>query len=341
MNRLATVGLATLLGLGGGCNPSSEQTLRLSGGGSSLVEPMMIRWAGDYYRATGVQIDYTSSGSGNGVRQMLDKMNDFGCTDTPMNDEQLAAARGRGGDVLHIPLVLGGIVPAYNLPDVSERLCFSGPVLADIFLGNILHWDDSRLRELNPGIALPSLEIAVVHRAEGSGTTYVWADFLAKSSPEWKERVGVGTDVRWPVGIGAQKNDGVAGQVARTPGAIGYVELAFALRGGLAYGSVQNDAGQPILATLDTVTRAAELATVPADLRFPLTKVKGAGAYPISAAVWMVFYAKQPPRKAEGLRDFLIWVLHDGQAQAAEMHYARLGDSLVKKAEARLKLLDY
>jgi phosphate transport system substrate-binding protein len=339
--RLARVGVV-LLALSTACSPRSAGTAeRLTGGGSSLIGPLMTKWAGTYFRETGNQIDYTISGSGNGIRQMSDQKNDFGCTDAPMNEEQLTKARSLGGEVLHIPLIMGGVVPAYNLKEISEPLHFSGPVLADIFLGKITRWDDPRLKVLNPKADLPAQDIAVVHRAEGSGTTYVWVEYLSKVSPEWKEKVGVGTDIRWPVGIGAQMNDGVASQINRTAGALGYVELAFALKSKLNYGYVANASGVPILATLESITKAAEGAasSVPDDLRYSLTNAPGAESYPICATVWAVVYAKQNPAKTRALRDFFHWALRQGQESAAELSYARLSKNLIEKAEHKLEKL--
>jgi phosphate ABC transporter phosphate-binding protein len=345
MRLLARVGMV-VLALSIGCSSAkgpggSGGTVRLTGGGSSLVGPIMSKWIGAYLRETGNEIDYTISGSGNGIRQMIDQKNDFGCTDAFMNDEQLAKAKALGGEVLHIPLVMGGVVPAYNLKDIAEPLKFSGPVLADIFLGKITRWDDPRLKELNPKVALPSQEIAVVHRAESSGTTFVWVEYLSKVSPEWKEKVGVNTDLKWPVGIGAQMNDGVASQINRTAGAIGYVELAFALKSKLPYGYVINAAGAPIQASLESITKAAEAAAanVPDDLRYSLTNASGAESYPISVTVWAVVYAKQDPSKAKALREFFQWILHKGQESTAELSYARLSPNLIEKAERKLEKL--
>ncbi len=341
MRPLTSVGVL-LLALATGCSTRSDGNAeRLTGGGSSLIGPLMTKWAGAYFRGTGNQVDYTISGSGNGIRQMIDQKNDFGCTDAPMNDEQLAKAKSMGGEVLHIPLVMGGVVPAYHLEEISEPLRFSGPVLADIFLGKITRWDDARLKALNPKTDLPKLDIAVVHRAEGSGTTYVWVEYLSKVSPEWKEKVGIGTDIKWPVGIGAQMNDGVASQINRTVGAIGYAELTFALKSNLSYGYVVNAAGVPVRATLESITKAAEgaAASIPDDLRYSLTNAPGAEAYPICATVWAVVYTKQNPAKTKALRDFFRWVLHEGQESTAELSYARLSKNLVEKAERKLEKL--
>jgi phosphate transport system substrate-binding protein len=331
---VAAVGLA-------GCS-GSQQTMggaqSLTGGGSSFVNPVMTRWAAAYHKARAVQVDYTATGSGNGIRQMLDRKNDFGCTDAPLSEEQIREAKANGGDVLHIPLVMGGVVPAYNLPEVKEPLNFTGPVLADIYLGKITRWNDSRLKELNPTAALPDKEIAVVRRSDGSGTTYIWSDYLAKVSPEWKEKVGVGTDLKWPVGVGAQKNDGVAGQVGRSPGAIGYVELTFALKSNIQFGAVKNKAGEFVRADLASVMKAAAgaLTGIPDDLRYSLTDAPGGGAYPICGTTWAVCFTDQPGGKAKTLADFLRWAVHEGQGDVEELQYARLPEGLVKKIEPML-----
>src|SRR5262245_49972643 len=216
------VGLLVALvgGCGGGGGGGGGNVDRITGGGSSFVAPMMKKWAGEYAKATGVEIDYTSSGSGNGVSQMTEKRKDFGCTDAPMNDEQLDKASKEGGDVVHIPLVMGGVVPIYNLPEIDKQLKFTGPVLADIFLGKIKKWNDPALTKLNEGVNLPDLAINVNHRADASGTSYIFTDYLSKVSPEWREKVGTSTEPKWPVGAGGVKNPAVAQLVSSTEGGI-------------------------------------------------------------------------------------------------------------------------
>jgi phosphate transport system substrate-binding protein len=341
----AITGLALLALACSGCNTGDngsggdvKQVQRLSGGGSSFINPMMTKWAGIYNKEKGVQIDYASTGSGNGVQQMIEKKNDFGCTDAPMNEEQLKKAEGEGGPALHIPLAMGGVVPIYNLKEVKEPVRFTGPVLAEIFLGKITKWDDPKLKEINPGVALPGEDIAVVHRSDSSGTTYIWSDYLAKVSPEWKEVVGVGNDLKWPTGVGAPKNDGVAGQVGRSPGALGYVELTFALNNKLQFGTVRNKEGEFVQASLESVTRAAEgaLKDIPADLRYSLTNAPGKEAYPICGTTWAVLYEKQPANKAKALTDFLRWATHEGQEYTKDLQYARLPESLVKRVDEKL-----
>jgi phosphate transport system substrate-binding protein len=330
---------AMLGGCRGGCGGGREQQQqRITGGGSSFVNPMMTKWASVYKDQSGVLVDYTSSGSGNGVRQMIDQKNDFGGTDAPMNDNDLKRAQGINGDVVHIPLVMGGVVPAYNLEGVKDTLRFTGAVLADIYLGKITRWNDPGLKKLNPGVDLPDLEIAVVRRSDGSGTTYIWADYLAKCSKEWETKVGVATELSWPVGVGKPKSDGIAGYVGRTNGALGYVELIYVLNKNIPYGAVQNKAGEFVVATLESVTKAAEgaLTTIPDDLRFSLTDAPGKGAYPISGTTWGVMYVKQTPDKAKLLSSFFHWLTHEGQDLNAELHYARLSKGLVERVEKQL-----
>jgi phosphate transport system substrate-binding protein len=328
----------------GGSNPSNDKTKgagRINGSGSSFVAPMMKKWAGAYNKAKGVEVDYNSTGSGTGVTQMTERQTDFGCTDAPMNDEQLQKAKANGGDVIHVPLVMGGVVPAYNLPDIEKPLNFTGPILADIFLGKIKKWNDPALVKINEGVKLPDLDIVVASRSDASGTSYIFTDYLSKVSPAWNEKVGKSTQPKWPTGLSAPKNDGVAGLVSGTKGAIGYVELIYALdKKSLQYGAVQNTAGQFLRASLESVTAAAANAKdIPEDLRFSLTNAEGKDSYPISGTVWMVTYVKHPKDKAIALTEFLTWVLHDGQDLTQELHYARLPKELVDRAEKKVALI--
>jgi phosphate transport system substrate-binding protein len=334
----ALAALAALVLLAPGCgNRKGGGEDKLNGGGSSFINPIMKKWAGLYFKAKQVQIDYSSTGSGNGIQQMIEKKNDFGCTDAPMNDEQLKKAKAEGGEVLHIPLVQGGVVPIYNLKGVAKPLRFTGPVLADIYLNKIKRWNDMRITSLNKGVDLPDQRIAVVHRSDGSGTTFIWSDYLSKVSDEWKEQVGSGTDLKWPTGVGQPKNDGVAKHVKDTPGAIGYVELTYALNSNLQFGSVKNRAGQFITASLESVTKAAEGAKIPDDMRYSLTDSSAKGAYPICGTTWAVLYKDQPAEKAKLLRDFLHWCVHEGQEQCAGLYYSRLSEGLVKRIDTMLE----
>jgi phosphate ABC transporter phosphate-binding protein len=311
---------------------------RLNGAGSSFVNPMLSKWSAEYDKAKGVEVNYQSIGSGGGVRQMTAKTADFGCTDAPMNPEELREALNVGGDVIHIPLVMGGVVPAYNLPEVKESLVFSGPVLADIYLAKIKRWNDPALQELNPGVTLPDKAIGVVHRSDGSGTTYVWADYLAKVSPEWKEKVGVANAVSWPVGEGAKGNEGISGRVKAVPGNIGYIELTYALQSKIDFGAVKNREGVAVKANVNSVTSAVDnsLKEIRDDLRFSITDAPGKDSYPISGTVWAVIYVKQPAGKGQQVVDFLRWVTHEGQEFCEGIDYVRLPSGLVERVEKKL-----
>jgi phosphate transport system substrate-binding protein len=330
---LAAVAAGALAGLPAPCRADS-----LSGSGSSFVGPMMLKWARAYEKEKNVRVNYTPVGSGAGIRQFVEKETDFGCTDLPMTDEQLQKAGGAGA-VLHVPLVLGGVVPAYNLEGVREPLRLTGPVLAGIFLGKVKKWNDPDIQELNPGAALPDQEIRVFHRADGSGSTGIFTDYLAKASKEWKAQVGCGTSVRWPVGEGRKGNEDLARAIAQTPGAIGYVELLHALREKIPHARVKNRAGNFVQGSLEGVTAAAEgaLTDVPEDLRFSLTDAPGKDAYPICGATWALVYAGQSGDRARNLVDFLTWVTHDGQESVTDLYYARLPAALVQKLEGSLK----
>lgn len=323
----------TTVGCIGGRN---EQ--RLNGGGSTFVYPMMTKWANEYDKVKGIKVNYQSIGSGGGIQQMTAKTFDFGCTDAPMNEEQLKKAKDTAGEVVHIPLVMGAVVAAYNLEEAKEPLQFTGAVLADIFLGKITKWNDKAIQDLNPKVTLPNKDISVVHRSDGSGTTYIWVDYLSKRSDNWKSKVGVGTSVNWPAGAGFKGNEGVAGQIKRSPGSLGYIELIYALQNNIPFGVVQNKEGVPIKASLESVTAAASgaLSQIPDDLRYSLTDAPGKDAYPISGTVWAVVYANQPPSTGKAVVDFLRWITHEGQQYAAELHYAHLPQGLVDRLEKKL-----
>ncbi len=339
MKRLSGIALLGLFGvLAAGCSGKSGKEQRLNGGGSTFVYPMMSKWASEYDKAKGTKVNYQSIGSGGGIQQMTAKTFDFGCTDGPMNEEQLKKAADTSGEVVHIPLAMGAVVAAYNLEEVKEPLTFTGTVLADIYLGKIKKWNDSALKELNPQAALPDKEIGVVHRSDGSGTTYIFVDYLSKVSPEWKKQVGVGTSVNWPCGVGQKGSEGVSGQVKRSPGSIGYVELTYALQNGIAFGKVKNKEGAAIKANLESVTAAAKgaLAEIPDDLRYSITDAPGKEAYPISGTVWAVVYVNQPADKGQAVVDFLRWVTHEGQQYTADLDYARLPQGLIDRLEKKL-----
>ena len=341
MRRLLAFILLAAFGFAGsGCRKAVE-TKRLNGAGATFIYPVMSKWAHEYEKAKGVQINYQSIGSGGGIQQMTAQTVDFGCSDGPMNEEQLDKAKKVKGAVVHIPLAMGADVPAYNLDEVKEHLRFSGPVLADIYLGNIKRWNDPALKELNPKAALPDKEIVVVHRSDGSGTTYIWVDYLSKVSPPWKAKVGVGTSVNWPTGIGQKGNEGVAGQVKRSPGSIGYIELIYALQNNISYGSVRNKEGQFIRGDMESVTAAADasLKVIPEDLRYSITNAPGKDSYPISGTSWAIVYADNPGGKGKDVRDFLHWCTHEGQQYCAALHYSPLPKGLVKRLDKRLEMI--
>ncbi|HEX7072295.1 MAG TPA: phosphate ABC transporter substrate-binding protein PstS, partial [Rhodothermales bacterium] len=280
-------------------------------------------------------------GSGGGIRQLTNETVFFGATDGPMTDRQLQAAPG---PILHLPTVLGAVVPIYNIPGVTAELKFTGPVLAGIFLGTITAWNDPQIAKLNPGVALPGNPIVVVHRSDGSGTTYIWADYLAKVSPEWKQRVGVNTSVKWPTGVGGKGNEGVAGLVRQTPNAIGYVELIYAAQNRIAYGTVQNAAGRFVKASLESVTSAAAAAAanMPRDFRVSITNPPGDTAYPIASFTWILLYENPADKvRARAMVAFMRWALTDGQKHAARLGYAPLPENVVKmemEALGRIRL---
>src|SRR5262245_5311083 len=301
---------------------------------------MMSKWAAEYKKAKGIEVNYQSIGSGGGIQQMTAQTFDFGCSDGPMNQEQLDEAGKKNGEVLHIPLVMGAVAPIYNV-GVKETLKFSGPALADIYLGKIKKWNDKALQELNPGVTLPDLEIVVVHRSEGSGTTYIFADYLSKVSADWKTKVGVGTSLNWPVGVGQKGSEGLTRQVKQTNGAIGYVEVTYALQNKIAFGPVRNHEGAFVSASLESVTAAAanSLKEIPDDLRYSLTDAPGKESYPISGTSWAVLYIKQAPDKGKAVVDFLRWCTHEGQQYNEALHYAKLPPGLVERLEKKLDLV--
>jgi phosphate ABC transporter phosphate-binding protein len=328
--------LGVLLAFGSvGCGPGKP---RLNGVGSSFVFPMMTTWAAEYDKTKNVEVNYQSIGSGGGMQQMTVQAADFGCTDAFMNEEQLKKAQDIGGEVFHIPLLLGAVVPVYHLPEVKEPLLFSGPELANIFLGKIKKWNDKAMQDLNPGVKLPDKDIGVVYRSDGSGTTFVWVDYLAKVSPEWKTRVGVATSVNWPAGEGAKGNEGVSGRVKTSPGALGYIELTYALRNKIPYGLVRNKEGMNVKPDLKSITAAADhsLQDIPDDLRYSITDPTGKDSYPICGTVWAVLYVNQPASTGKEVVQFLRWVAHEGQQLCETLGYAKLPQGLVERVEKKL-----
>ena len=325
----------------GGASGGGAGSVALTGAGATFPYPIYSKWFDTYGRENPVRITYGSIGSGGGIRQVTEGTVDFGASDAPMNEEELSKAPG----MLHIPTVLGAVTVAYNLPDVRQPVRLSGDVLADIFAGRITRWNDPRIGGLNPGVSLPARDILVVYRTDGSGTTYVFTDYLSAVSPAWKQQVGVGKSVKWPTGLGAKGNEGVAGQVRQTPGAVGYVELAYARSTGLQTASVQNRAGQFVQPSVEATTAAAEgLAQQlgpQSDFRVSIVDPAGAAAYPIASWTYLLV----PPQmgdcaKARALTDVVRWGLGpQGDRQAAELHYAPLPADIERQVLARLGTL--
>jgi phosphate transport system substrate-binding protein len=313
----------------------------LTGAGATFPNPIYTKWFDAYNKKTGVQVNYQSIGSGGGIRQFTEGTVDFGATDGPMNDEQIAAVKG---NVLHVPTVMGAVVLTYNLPEVgSTKLRLDGPTVAGIFQGTITKWNDKALAKLNPGAKLPDSDIIVVHRSDGSGTSYIFTDFLSKSSMDWKDKVGKATSVNWPVGLGGKGNEGVTQQVKQTEGSIGYVELIYALSNELPYATVKNPAGEFVEASLASVTAAAASAKFDknTDFRVSITNAPGEDAYPISSFTWLLVHTEQPDAaKAKAIRDFLKWMISpDAQQMATELKYAPLPKEVVALIDGRLPSL--
>jgi phosphate transport system substrate-binding protein len=310
---------------------------QINGAGATFPNPIYSKWFAEYAKIhPDVRINYQSIGSGGGIRQLTAQTVFFGATDGPMTDEQLKAAPG---PIVHLPTVLGAVVPVYNIPGFTGDLKFSGPLLADIYLGKVNKWNDAAIARENPGVKLPATDIAVAHRSDGSGTTYIFVDYLSKVSPEFKDKVGMATSVNWPVGVGGKGNEGVAGLVKQTPGAIGYVELIYALQNNIPYGAVKNKAGTYLKASLESVTAAAAVsaASMPADFRVSITNADGKDAYPISSYTWILLY-ENPADKAKSRKmvDFMRWAITDGEAFAKDLGYAPLPESVVKLEQGAL-----
>lgn len=312
-------------------NAATGSSIQINGAGATFPYPIYSKWFSDYNKQhPNVQINYQSIGSGGGIKQLSSGTVFFGATDGPMNDEQIKSAPGR---ILHFPTVLGGVVPIYNVNGASD-LKFTGPLLADIYLGKITKWSDPAIAKVNPGVKLPNDAITVVHRSDGSGTSYVFCDYLAKVSPDFKTKVGVGTSVNWPAGVGAKGNEGVAGLVKQTPGAIGYAELIYASQNNIAFAAVQNANGEFVKASPGALTAAAAgaSANMPDDFRVSITNAQGAGAYPITSFTWLLFYENpQDKERAKVMAGFLNWALTEGQKDAIALGYAPLPEPVVQK----------
>jgi phosphate transport system substrate-binding protein len=328
------------LALLAGVQPASGQTL-INGAGATFPYPLYSKWFDEYAKVDPeVRFNYQSIGSGGGIKQISSRTVDFGASDGPMTDEQLKQAPS---ELLHIPTVLGAVVATYNLPG-NPKLNFTPDVLADIFLGKITKWNDARIAATNAGAHLPDQPILVVHRSDGSGTTYIWVDYLSKVSPEWQQKVGKGTSVNWPVGLGGKGNEGVAGQVKNTPGALGYVELAYAVKNKMPVASVKNAAGKFVEPTIASTTAAAAGAasSMPADFRVSLTNPPGQDAYPIASFTWLLVYKDQSNElKGRALANFLWWMSHEGQKYADDLLYAPLPAPVVKQVEAKITQITY
>ena len=343
--RAAARHLAVVGALGGGLvaplTAAAQSAKSLTGAGATFPAVLYSKWTEEYRKVTGLEINYQAIGSGGGIKAHQELTADFGATDGPMNEAQLKDARG--GATLHIPMTLGAVVATYNLPKVTSPLTFTGDVLADIFLGKITMWNDPRLVELNPAASLPKQDIIVVHRSDGSGTSYIWTDYLSSVSAEWKEKVGNANAVNWPTGIGGQGNAGVAGEVKNNEGSIGYVELAYARQNKLGYGSVRNSSGNVIAPSLASVTAAAAgaLRTMSDDLRVSIVNPAGPAAYPISGFTWILAYRQQrDAAKGRALADYLFWCITDGQKYCADLDYAPLPKAMLPLAFAKIESMN-
>jgi phosphate transport system substrate-binding protein len=331
---------ALIMMLAGAGQALSSETVLLNAAGATFPYPIYSKWFDAYHQVhPDIQINYQSIGSGGGIRQVIAKTVDFGASDGPMSDDQLKDAPFK---ILHFPTVLGADVPTYNIPDVSGELNFSPEALAGIFLGKITKWNDPAITGANPGVNLPNTDIVVIHRADGSGTTYIWTDYLAKVSDEWKSKVGKGTSVNWPVGMGGKGNEGVSGLIKQTPNSMGYVELIYAVQNKLPYGRVRNSSGKFIKADLASVTAAAAgVATnMPDDFRVSITDAPGPNAYPISSFTWLLIPAKiDDATKRDTIKAFLKWMLSDGQNYAEPLTYARLPKEVIAKEMKAISLI--
>ena len=337
MKRIAGIFLAALVV----ASMASAQALLINGAGATFPNPIYSKWFDEYHKNNGnIQINYLSVGSGAGIKQVTDGTVDFGASDGPMNEDQLKAFQEKHGfGILHFPTVLGAVVPTYNIPGVTVALNFTPDALAGIFLGKITKWNDPAIAGPNKGVNLPAADIVVVHRSDGSGTTYVWTDYLSKVSEEWKSKVGKGTSPNWPVGLGGKGNEGVTGQIKNAPNSIGYVELIYAVSNNIPYGSVKDSSGNFVKADLASVSEAATAAakTMPDDFRVSITDPAGKQAYPIASFTWLLIPEKfSDAAKRDAIKGFLNWMLADGQNYAEKLSYAKLPKEVVAKEKVAL-----
>jgi phosphate transport system substrate-binding protein len=337
MKRIAGIFLAALVL----ASIASAGALLINGAGATFPNPIYSKWFDEYHKQNGnIEINYQSVGSGAGIKQVTDGTVDFGASDGPMNDEQLKAFQEKHGfAILHFPTVLGADVPTYNIPGVTATLNFTPETLAGIFLGKITKWNDPAIAATNKGVNLPGSDIVVVHRSDGSGTTYIWTDYLSKVSEEWKNKVGKGTSVNWPVGLGGKGNEGVTGQIKNAPNSIGYVELIYAVSNNIPYGTVKNSSGAFVKADLASVSAAAAAAakTMPDDFRVSITNPPGKTAYPIASFTWLLIPEKfSDSTKRDAIKGFVKWMLSDGQNYAEQLSYAKLPKEVIAKEKTAL-----
>jgi phosphate transport system substrate-binding protein len=317
-----------------GLSATASAQMMINGAGATFPYPIYSKWFDEYAKVDpSVRFNYQSIGSGGGQKQILAQTVDFGASDGPMSDDNLSKAPGK---ILHLPTVAGAVVMTYNLPG-NPALKLDGETIADIFLGKIKKWNDPKIAALNPGAKLPENEIVVVHRSDGSGTTFIFTDYLSKVSAEWKQKAGNNTSVNWPTGIGGKGNEGVSGQVKQTPGAIGYVELIYAVQNKMPYADVKNAAGQFVKPSMESVTAALGTANIPDDFRFSMTNAPGESAYPIAGATWLLVYEQQKdPAKGKKLIEFLKWALTKGEGMAKDLNYAPLPDEVQQRVLKRI-----
>jgi len=329
----------TLPFLGLICASAVSAQMTINGAGATFPYPIYSKWFDEYAKVDpSVRFNYQSIGSGGGQKQILAQTVDFGASDGPMSDDNLAKAPGK---LLHIPTVAGADVVAYNLPG-NPVLKLDPDAIAGVFLGQIKKWNDPKITALNPGIKLPDQDIVVVHRSDGSGTTYIWTDYLSKISSEWKQKVGTNTSVNWPTGLGGKGNEGVAGQIKQTPGALGYVELIYAVQNKMPYADVKNASGEFVKASLESITAAMATAQIPDDFRFSMTNAPGKDAYPIAGATWLLVYEQQKDAmKGKKLVEFLKWATKDGEKMARDLQYAPLPENLQERVLKRVDEIKY